>query len=544
MTLDTGASNAFSATGGGTVNVTGTNHLTTTTGTALNVVNTTIGSSNITFQSISATTVSGNAGIILNGTGSSGGLIVTGTDGPDADTIADTGTGGTITSRSVNQVQLTDTKNVSLSGMIITSGTAEGITGVNVNGITLSGTQITNNGTAAADEGINLRDTTGSITFTSVTATGNHNSNVQITTSAASTAAITSLTVIGGTFSNSATNVGLLVDLHGSASLATATIDGATFSGDFSKGIQFQQNDNAVMGNSVGTAPNGAITVTNSTFTNNNVAASFEGGGGTGGTGSAYYRFVNNMTITGSHSHAVNFANGSDSGGGTYKALISGNIIGNAAVAGSGSAIGDGLRVFMQGEQDATIDIENNTIRQVPLGRGIDVSELGRPGANHGQTLLDVKIVGNNVNPQDTSGFPLYAIYVGADAQGTGTSGSNVHAEIHGNTVPTTSAFDTQANPDTGMIVYETVNGATGTTTGTLFNFNGSGSSVSNEIATTNTGTAGKTTSYVNGGSLTLTGTPVTSVPLLGMPPPAASTPPGEATASRRWPMPHSHAGR
>src|SRR5262249_60167086 len=100
----------------------------------------------------------------------------------------------------------------------------------------------------------------------------------------------------------------------------------------------------------------------------------------------------------------------------------------------------------------------------------------------------------------DTTGFPLYAIYVGADAQGTGTSGSNVHAEIHGNTVPSSPhACDTQCNADTGMIVYETVSGATGTTIGTLYNFDGVGASVSSEIANNNTGTSRKTCTFVNG---------------------------------------------
>ncbi|HJZ73433.1 MAG TPA: hypothetical protein VKE51_16940, partial [Vicinamibacterales bacterium] len=112
-----------------------------------------------------------------------------------------------------------------------------------------------------------------------------------------------------------------------------------------------------------------------------------------------------------------------------------------------------------------------------------------------------------------------YAIYVGADAQGTGTSGSNVHAEIHGNTVPTpaTGACDTQCAATVGMIVYETVSGATGTRSGTLFQ-TGAGGSVSNEIATTNTGTAGKTCSFVNGGTLTLSATPPVTVARLSMP--------------------------
>ena len=58
-------------TGGGTVNVTGGgNTITTTTGTALNVANTNIGASGLTFQSISANGAAN--GIVLNSTGASG----------------------------------------------------------------------------------------------------------------------------------------------------------------------------------------------------------------------------------------------------------------------------------------------------------------------------------------------------------------------------------------------------------------------------------------------------------------------------------------
>src|SRR5262245_11421246 len=106
------------------------------------------------------------------------------------------------------------------------------------------------------------------------------------------------------------------------------------------------------------------------------------------------------------------------------------------------------------------------------------------------------------------------------------------------------------------MIAYETVSGATGARSGTLFQ-TGAGGSVSNEIATTNTGTAGKTCSFVNGGTLTLTATPPATVARLTMPhlgpaaaqvpavlagwrsdapalPPAALIP----TAARRWSAP------
>src|SRR5262249_8630041 len=155
---------------------------------------------------------------------------------------------------------------------------------------------------------VHLVDLTGVITFTNDTVTGSANSNVEITTnpSASASVEITTLTVTGGSFSNATGDDGFLIDLQGSSKLDSALFSGVTFSGNFAKGLQIQQNNNSVAGNGVGTSPAGTITVSNSTFTNNNVGASFEGGGGTGGTGSVYYRFLNN-TVTGSHSHAVNF---------------------------------------------------------------------------------------------------------------------------------------------------------------------------------------------------------------------------------------------
>ena len=58
-------------------NTTIVNTITTTTGTALNVANTTIGASGLTFRSISANGAAN--GIILNNTGALAGLTVTGT---------------------------------------------------------------------------------------------------------------------------------------------------------------------------------------------------------------------------------------------------------------------------------------------------------------------------------------------------------------------------------------------------------------------------------------------------------------------------------
>jgi hypothetical protein len=522
LTLSTGSSAAFTATGagpaatsGGTVTASNTNStIVTTTGTAVNVANTTIGASGLKFKSVSAGTAASGPtnGIVLNNTGASGSLTVAGTGAA--------GSGGTIQKTTGASVSLTSTMGVGLSFMNIQNSAAEGILGTSVNGFSLTSCSVTGNGAPAGTnkDGIKLIDTTNAVTFTNDTVTGNFNSNVQLTTGGASAAAMTTLTVTNGTYSNSTQNAGFLVDLHGTASLATALVSGATFSGNFSKGIQFQHNDNAIMGNGVGAPATGTITVNNCTFTNNDVAASFESGGN--GNGSAYYRFTNNATITGSHSVAVNFANGSTVGTGTFKAFCDNNHIGTAGVPNSGSAIGEGIRVFMQGSQTATATITNNVIRALYNGaggfdaRGIDVEELGNSNANQGQTALDVKIIGNDVDQQYTgSSFNIqYAIYVAADGQGTGTSGSNVKAEIHGNTVPAQSACDDSPCTGSGMsmIWYETVN-ATGTRAAALYNAFGD-ATVNAAIINRNTGTAGSTQATQNSPAVTLTATPPNTV--------------------------------
>ncbi len=511
LTLSTGGNNAFTATGGGTVTSTDTTStIVTTTGTALNVANTTIGASGLKFKSISAGTAASGPtnGIVLNNTGASGGLTVSGTGAA--------GSGGTIQKTTGASVSLTSTTGVGLSFMNIQNSAAEGILGTSVNGFSLTSCSVTGNGAPAGTnkDGIKLIDTTNAVTFTNDTVTGNFNSNVQLTTGGASSAAMTTLTVTNGTYSNSTQNAGFLVDLHGTASLATALVSGATFSGNFSKGIQFQHNDNATMGNGVGAPATGTITVNNCTFTNNDVAASFESGGN--GNGSAYYRFTNNATITGSHSLAVNFANGSTVGTGTFKVFCDNNHIGTAGVPNSGAAIGEGIRLFAQGKQSVTAVITNNVIRDLYNGaggfdaRGIDVEELGSSNTGQGQTPMDVTITGNNVDQEYTgSTFNIqYAIYVACDGQASG-SGSNVRADIHGNTVPTQSACD--SSPCAGndsMIWMETVSNSN-SPAGALYNLF-SEATVNAAIINHNTGTAGKAAATQSGAgqpAITLTAT-------------------------------------
>ncbi|WP_163484723.1 hypothetical protein, partial [Escherichia coli] len=82
-------------------------HINSASGTALNISNTTIGASNVTFQDISSSGAPN--GIVLNTTGTSGHLAVTGN--------GSAGTGGTITASTGDGENLTNTQDVNLAWM-------------------------------------------------------------------------------------------------------------------------------------------------------------------------------------------------------------------------------------------------------------------------------------------------------------------------------------------------------------------------------------------------------------------------------------------
>src|SRR6185295_3594334 len=165
LSLSTGANPAFTATGGGTVNVcdenpcnpgaTGglVNTITTTTGTALNVANTSIGANNLEFRSISAGTgASGPAnGIILNTTGSAGGLKVKGTGAANS--------GGTIQQTTAAGISLTSTTGPSFDRMQIQNTGSSGIDGTQVTNFTFTNGSISGAGNAGFESAIAFNGT-------------------------------------------------------------------------------------------------------------------------------------------------------------------------------------------------------------------------------------------------------------------------------------------------------------------------------------------------------------------------------------------------
>jgi hypothetical protein len=148
LDIDTTSGVGFNAVNGATsITVQGSNNsVTTTTGTAVNVNATTIGAGGMSFQAINSTTASASTAINLNSTGT-GPFSVTGT--------GTAGTGGTISNKSVDAIQLNTTGGlVTLDRMILqdignmggVSNTVSGhdaIQGLNVDaGLSLTGTTI------------------------------------------------------------------------------------------------------------------------------------------------------------------------------------------------------------------------------------------------------------------------------------------------------------------------------------------------------------------------------------------------------------------
>src|SRR5204863_1549963 len=125
----------------------------TTTGKALDVENTTIGASGLTFRSIAANGAVN--GIFLNNTGVSGGLTVTGNGSAD--------TGGTIQNTTNSGIEASSTAFLNLTFMkLANNGNAVNEGGIRLTNITGPSNITSPNISGSAEDGIYLSNTTGS----------------------------------------------------------------------------------------------------------------------------------------------------------------------------------------------------------------------------------------------------------------------------------------------------------------------------------------------------------------------------------------------
>jgi hypothetical protein len=398
LSLNTGANAAFTATGGGTVNVTGTNNAGNTTPlttTVINIANTTIGSSGVTFVKVSTTGAA--SGIILNTTGS-GPFTITGDGG-----AANNGSGGVIQGSSGPGINLTSTGPVSLGYMNVQNGGDDGIRGSGVAGFTLNRSNVTLNGNAVGERGIEMTQLSGSGGITNSTVSGSAEHNVIITND---TANLTSFNVTGSTFSTTNFTTGddgFQVLDTGSASM-TVSVTGCTFTDN--KGDHFQAATDADA-----TGPMN-ITFNNNTLTTTTANDPLVIGGGitinTSGSTDITFQ-VNNNNIQQAFDDAININLDPGSlAGASMNGTISGNTIGTAGVVDSGSESSNDITVASKGRGTTTISVTNNTIREWGNGFGVFV------GTTEGSSNVTATVTGNSVKNGGT--FALNGIQISAGA--------------------------------------------------------------------------------------------------------------------------------
>ncbi|HEU4867714.1 MAG TPA: Ig-like domain-containing protein, partial [Actinomycetota bacterium] len=395
-----GATPALSATGGGTLAVTGTNKLgtTTSTGPALSVLNTTIHDDDLNFESVRS--LSAANGVVLNTTGNSNGrLFVNGTGGTCSS--AANCTGGAIQGSTGAGIELTSVPGgATLTRVAVTGGGDDGIRATTVHDVDLSDSVVLNNGNShaggAEERGLDYLNVTATPRIVRTTVSGSDDSNAHIrnTTSTAS-----ALTVDQSTFSDSKFNAGLRLRGEGS-SVVTANVTASVFSANADPGFSMQTD-------SANTASQTLL------FDNNDVS----GGSSNAVSGrpqvsinvdsaSIVKATVSNNDIK-SGAGAEVILNTLANHTGTFDAEVIGNDIGDSQP-GALDALADGgssIWGWAHGDGITRMEIRNNTIANWG-GRGMELS------LNDGTGDADYTVTGNVLSTPDVSANTFEGIYI------------------------------------------------------------------------------------------------------------------------------------
>ncbi|WP_395446292.1 inverse autotransporter beta domain-containing protein (plasmid) [Aminobacter sp. UC22_36] len=429
LTLNTSASGttAFNATGGGTVSATGaSNIINSGTGTALNIVNTTIGAADVTFQSI--TSSGGSAtGIIVDTTGALGGLHVTGTGAAGSGgTIANkTGADGATTTG--NGIYLNNTTDVRLDRMQLNDFNNSAIRGFSVNGFTLANSTIS--GVNGSDSGpiegaIAFGDVLGGngLTGTSLIDNVNVSGSIEHQIEVYNQSGTMNLTIRNSNIHDNSSSFGsdgIQMEFAGTAQ-AFINIDNNTFSNNKSQAIQIsalgQSNVHATINNNQitrGTQGNEGIVLSN------------------GADGDLTTAITNN-TISGFGGTSI-FV-GQVPGNATAASLLQATISGNTVTAPTG-ATNHAIIAFLSSTtgqvSQARLLISNNNVTQNSTSGTarailVDAPDAGRTPEFH------VTVTNNVATMTDAVAAPT-AISIAA------RNGSVGHADVRGNQVTISS---------------------------------------------------------------------------------------------------------
>jgi VCBS repeat-containing protein len=405
LDIDATSGRGLAATTSGTLVVSGTgNTIDTTTGRALTVTATDIGAAGATFQRISSNGAPN--GILLDTTGSAGGLAVTGNGGTC--TGADTSgcSGGEIrnapgaddsgSTPAGTGIVLKDTSAPSLTRVWLHDHANYAIRGTNVAGFTLAdsvvnGTNGTNGTTPFDDSSVWFTNLTGSAAVTRAAISGGYEDNFRVNNSSGSLNRITFSSVAMGLNGTANGNDSLSLQSQASAGQLHATVQNSAFTGAPGDVIDYQHNGSGT----------GDLVLNGNAFSNSHPSIATGGGGLTLSNSGA--SGATTMSITG---NTFRDAVGAGvlivktAGAATQTGTFSNNTIGVAGVANSGSREGSGLQLQLVDQGSSRWTVANNQIRGYN-NNGITVTAGG--GSTPQSGTINTTITGNTIAQPGTT---------------------------------------------------------------------------------------------------------------------------------------------
>jgi uncharacterized repeat protein (TIGR01451 family) len=311
------------------------------------------------------------------------------------------GSGGTISNKTTNAIALNSTSNFSLSFMNIQNNSGSGVLGTTVTAFSLTSCLVDNNSDALDGSEANLRFTSllGTCSITNTTIQHSDADNVRIFNYNQSTAL--SLTITNG-------SIGLIDGIAGNGVTLEAGDDTGssgviTTVSLVATGVTFSGNDGAPM------VLNALRNCVASNYTFNNCIITNNGTGpdvGWNSNADVNFSFTNN-TITGSIGNGVDVVEASNVVvGSLVNGTITGNNIGNGT-ADSGSRDARGIAIDLRGDGNTNLTISNNNVRNADFENVyIDTGSVAGADGDASVTLTNNTIG----TPDDNSAFPLLFI--------------------------------------------------------------------------------------------------------------------------------------
>jgi hypothetical protein len=394
LDIDTTSGNAFAATGvgptaDGSITVEGSlNTIETTTGRGVNISDAGIGDSDVSLMSVSSNGASN--GIRLNNTANANGSFTVGGNSGTCTTTANC-TGGAIQNSTGVGVLLNSAPGgASLTRMIVTGGGDDGIGGSTDNGLALDHVNVTSNGNANGESGLDFSQLTGTVNLTSSNVSNNFDNNVAITNASGTLNA----TVSGAGSAYSGASGG-----QGDGIFVQGTDTGAqnlTIQGTAADPIVFANNRDSQIQH---TSDAANTTDSNVTIDHATLSEPANGGSALGGGITINHGGNSNVDATITNTNIQNSVIGAiaiDTTGSVadqqhafIDATIQNNTIGTAGVAGSGSTQGNGIFVSSNGAGHVRTLITNNTVRQWTNRNGLELD------VDDGPAQLDATVHGN-----------------------------------------------------------------------------------------------------------------------------------------------------